>query len=96
MFFIGDPEFSRGLEKRPRINETGEDCYLHEDGSVTRDEDKIIKVQRIWKERVYSPPGTVFGPRGKMYQKCLLDFNLYCRGPVHPIVVQDVPETIDK
>lgn len=61
--------FVRGLEKRRRMNRTGEDVWLLQDGKVVRDEDKIIAAQRIWKERVYSPPGTIFGPRGKMYRK---------------------------
>ena len=61
-------EFIRGLEKRPRLNPTGQDCHLHTYGWVTRDEDKIIAAQRIWKERVYAPGGL-------MYRKALERFS---------------------
>jgi len=67
-------DFSRGLEKRRRLNSIGEACYLRSDGTVTRDEDKIIAAQRIWRERVYSPPGTLFAKRGKMYKRTLEDW----------------------
>jgi len=67
-------DFTRGLEKKRRLNSTGEDCYLDEYGQVTRDEDKIIAAQAIWKERVYSPPGTLFAARGTMYRKALESF----------------------
>jgi hypothetical protein len=55
------PEFTRPGEKKRRLNRPGEDCHLFPDGSVTRDEDKIVAAQRIWKERAYAPGG-------KMYQ----------------------------
>jgi len=67
-------DFCRELEKRPRKNPLGQDCHLAPDGSVTRDEDKIIAAQRIWKERAYSPPGTLFASRGKMYALSLKDW----------------------
>jgi len=66
--------FERGMEKRRRLNAVGEACYLRPDGTVTRDEDKIIAAQRIWRERVYSPPGTLFEKRGKMYKHTLEDW----------------------
>jgi hypothetical protein len=62
-------EFERGLEKRRRINPLGEDVYLLRGGWIKRDEDSIIAAQRIWKERAYAPPGTLFAKRGKMYRK---------------------------
>ena len=61
-------DFERPLEKRRRINPMGEDCYLTPYGWVNRDEDKIIKAQRIWKERAYAPPG------GYMYKKTFKNF----------------------
>jgi hypothetical protein len=61
-------DLERPLEKRRRINPMGEDCYLSGYGWVNRDEDKIIKAQRIWKERAYSPPG------GYMYKKTFKNF----------------------
>jgi len=65
---IFNMEFTRELEKRPRKNPLGEDVYLLPDGSIVRDEDKIIAAQRIWKEAVYAPGG-------KMYLRVLSDWN---------------------
>jgi hypothetical protein len=63
------PDFYRDLEKRRRINSKYTDVHLHPDGSVTREEDKVIACQRIWRERAYAPPGTPFSKRGCMYRK---------------------------
>lgn len=39
-------------------NPTGEDVYLESDGaSIKRDEDQIIKAQRIFKHNHYKPGG---------------------------------------
>jgi len=46
--------------KRPKRNPLGQDCYLGSDGAVTRDEDKIIRAQRIWKEIAYAPGGVMY------------------------------------
>lgn len=46
--------------KRPKFNPLGQDCHLGSDGSVTRDEDKIIAAQRIWKEAAYAPGGIMY------------------------------------
>jgi hypothetical protein len=62
-------DFSRSLEKKLRRNPLGEDVRLLPDGSVVRDEDKIVAIQRIWRERAYAPPQTLFASRGKMYKK---------------------------
>ena len=67
-------DFSRYLEKKRRLNPTGENCYMDKRGWITRDEDKIIAAQRIWKDRVYSPPGTPFEKRGYMYRKTMENF----------------------
>ena len=53
-------DFCRALEKRPRLNPLGEDEHLHPNGSVTRDEDKIIALQRISKEAAYKPGGKMY------------------------------------
>lgn len=46
------------MVKRRRLNPTGEDVYLSQDGStLIRDEDKIIKAQRIFKHNYYKPGG---------------------------------------
>ena len=67
-------DFSRGLEKRRRMNPPCQNCYLDSSGQVTRDEDKIIAAQRIWKERAYAPPGELFAKRGYMYIKTFKSF----------------------
>jgi len=56
-------------EKRRKLNEKYTNVYLLPDGTIFREEDKIIAVQRIWRERAYAPPGTLFEKRGKMYLK---------------------------
>ena len=43
--------------KRQRLNPVGEDIHLLPDGSLVCDEDKIIKIQRIFKENYYKPDG---------------------------------------
>lgn len=49
------------LLKKRRTNPLGEDVYLYIDGSISRDEDKIVAAQRIWLHHAYKPGG-------KMYQ----------------------------
>lgn len=46
--------------KYQKPNPVGEDVYLNPDGTITRDEDKIIKVQRIFKHNYYKPGGPWF------------------------------------
>ena len=53
-------DFEYPSKKRVRLNPLGEDVHLHQDGSVTRDEDSIIRIQRIWKEKLYAPGGTIY------------------------------------
>jgi hypothetical protein len=38
-------------------NPIGEDVYLNPDGTITKDEDKIIAAQRIFKHNYYKPDG---------------------------------------
>jgi len=64
---IGFPSDPRPL-KRLRVNPTGEDIYLLPDGSIRKDEDLIIFLQRMWKDKAYTP-GT-----GCMYLKTLSSF----------------------
>jgi hypothetical protein len=54
-----DVEVGKVTKKR-RLNSTGENVYLRPDGSVERDEDKIIAAQRIWKHEYYKPDGKGF------------------------------------
>jgi hypothetical protein len=53
--------------KRSKGNPPGEDCQLHEDGTVTRDEDTIIRVQQIFKDFYYRPGGKWFKQHLKNY-----------------------------
>lgn len=45
--------------KRIKLNPVGEDAYLLPDGTVVLDEYKIVKVQRMWLHKAYSPPSGV-------------------------------------
>jgi len=67
-------DFTRLGDKKRRLNTVGENIYLLPDGSIKREEDLIIKAQRIWRERAYAPPGTLFERRGVMYRKALESF----------------------
>jgi hypothetical protein len=64
-------DFTKKLDKKRRLNPIGENCFLTKYGRVYREEDWIIAAQRIWRDRVYSPPGTLFAQRGKMYRLAL-------------------------
>ena len=57
--FISDRDYELGkVLKRPKRNPIGEDVYLDADGiTIHRDEDKIKKVQRIFKHNYYKPGG---------------------------------------
>jgi hypothetical protein len=54
-----DEHLGRVVKKR-RLNSTGENVFLHPDGSVEREEDKIIAAQRIWRHEYYKPDGKGF------------------------------------
>ena len=43
--------------KYMKPNPIGEDVYLNPDGTITKDEDKIIVAQRIFKHNYYKPDG---------------------------------------
>ena len=60
--FVGEKDFELGkIEKKRRLNSTGENVFLQADGwSITKDEDKIVAVQRIWKHEYYKPGGKGF------------------------------------
>ena len=64
---IGFPSDPRPL-KRLRLNPVGENIYLLPDGSIKKDEDLIVFLQRTWKDKAYTP-GT-----GSMYLKTLSSF----------------------
>ena len=50
-------DFRAPIGKRQKINPIGENFYLHPNGTVTSDEDKIIAAQRIFKHNWYKPGG---------------------------------------
>ena len=60
--FVGEKDFELGkIEKKRRLNPTGENVFLQADGwSITKDEDKIVAIQRIWKHEYYKPGGKGF------------------------------------
>ena len=64
---IGFPPDTRPL-KRHKPNPLGENIYLLPDGSIKKDEDSIIFLQRMWKENAYAPGS------GSMYFKTLSSF----------------------
>jgi hypothetical protein len=57
-------------KKKRKLNPTGENMYLLSDGTIDKEEDRIVAAQRIWKERAYAPK------TGVMYKKVLASFNL--------------------
>jgi len=60
-FYTSEPDVQLGkIDKKRRANPIGEDVYLKPDGTVERDEDKIIAVQRIFKHEYYKPGGKGF------------------------------------
>ena len=60
--FVGEKDFELGkVVKKRRLNPTGENVFLAADGwSITKDEDKIVAIQRIWKHEYYKPGGKGF------------------------------------
>jgi len=60
--FVSEKDFELGkIEKKRRLNPTGENVFLCADGwSIKKDEDKIIAIQRIWKHEYYKPGGKGF------------------------------------
>lgn len=56
--FHSDTDWSQGkLVKIRKLNPVGEDVYLEPDGTITRDEDKIIRAQRIFLHEYYKDGG---------------------------------------
>jgi hypothetical protein len=52
-----DDVSSGKILKYRKLNPTGENLYLHPDGTITSDEAKIIAAQRIFKHNWYKPGG---------------------------------------
>lgn len=57
--FLSDTDWQMGkVIKRLRLNPVGEDVYLDPDGvTIHKDEDKIIRAQRIFLQNYYKPDG---------------------------------------
>jgi len=57
--FVSEPDYEMGkVVKYQKPNPVGEDVYLCKDGvTIRRDEDKIIKLQQIFKHNYYKPGG---------------------------------------
>jgi hypothetical protein len=56
--YSSSPDWQLGKDvKRVRLNPVGEDIYLNPDGSISRDEDKIVRAQQIFKHNYYKPDG---------------------------------------
>jgi len=57
--FPSEPDYEMGkVVKYQKPNPIGEDVYLCKDGvTIHRDEDKIIKLQQIFKHNYYKPGG---------------------------------------
>ena len=56
--FVSSKDYEDGkVLKYQRANPPGEDMYLMPDGTIVRDEDKIIKAQRIFKHNYYRAGG---------------------------------------
>jgi hypothetical protein len=65
-----DVDLGKMLKKR-RVNPTGQDIHLCPDGSLERDEDKIIAVQRIWKHENYRPQGKWIKKGRENFMSCV-------------------------
>jgi hypothetical protein len=55
------------IAKKPRLNPVGENVYLKPDGTIEKDEDKIIAAQRIFKHELYKPGGKYYKSYIKKY-----------------------------
>jgi len=72
--YKGETDIELGrIAKKRRLNPTGEDVYLKPDGTVERDEDKIIAAQRIFKHEYYKPDGRAFQKGLKRFEALSLE-----------------------
>jgi hypothetical protein len=58
--------------KRSKGNPPGQDCFLLWNNNVIRDEDKIIAVQRRFKDEYYKPGGRWFTLRVRKHGDSVL------------------------
>lgn len=58
LMFKSETDYELGkILKMRRLNPIGEDVYLMPDGTIEKDEDKIVKAQRIFRDNWYKPGG---------------------------------------
>lgn len=70
--FISEPDYKMGkVLKYQKPNPVGEDVYLMQDGTITKDEDRIVKAQRIFKHNYYKPDGPWEVLQRKKYTRIL-------------------------
>jgi hypothetical protein len=70
--FVSSKDYDEGkVVKYQRSNPTGEDVYLLPDGTTVRDEDKIIKAQRIFRHNWYKPGGCGYTRALEKFQSCV-------------------------
>jgi hypothetical protein len=70
LIFISEMDTELGkIAKKPRLNPLGENAYLRADGTIERDETKIIAVQRRWKHEYYKPDGPAFQKGLKNFER---------------------------
>jgi hypothetical protein len=65
-YFLTD--FENYRDKYRKLNPLGEDMYLRPDGTIEKDIDKIIFIQRWWVDRLYRDRDGIF------YKKMLLNY----------------------
>jgi hypothetical protein len=69
--FVCEKDWEVGkVLKYMKPNPVGEDAYLMPDGTVTLDETKIIKAQRIFIHNYYKPDGVWAQKTMKKYASC--------------------------
>lgn len=69
--FVCDTDIASGkVVKYQRPNPIGEDIHLNPDGTITRDEDKIIRAQRIFIHNWYRPGGPGSRKVLEKYESC--------------------------
>lgn len=69
--FVSSTDYNEGkVMKYQRVNPIGEDVYLLPDGTIVRDEDKIIMAQRIFKHNWYKPGGPWDLKMREKYKSC--------------------------
>ena len=93
--FTSSKDYEEGkVVKYQRANPIGEDVYLLPDGTIVRDEDKIIKAQLIFKQNYYKAGGPWdLKTREKYASGATQQTNLETKSNELP--VPELPENLD-